>query len=185
MKPTQYLDALRRSLDAERGAKSAWSRVHKWDSARWTTAMTRSLGAAAHEIFPNAHVAGKDIDSSLSYCDPYERREYLSLDLTVYDNANWTAPLMIAEHEISPSPEKVQYCAWKLLSVHADVRLLVAYFDSTGKYADWVNSADAVEGCLKEVVRDHKDKPLFLLAGDWSRDWNRIFEIRTLGTGGY
>lgn len=125
--------------------------------------MTRALAAAARTALPEMHVAGKGIDCG----DKYGRHEYLTMDLTVYDDNKWECPTLIVEHENSPSGAKLQYCAWKLLSVYAKARILVAYIDTTGRYAWCKNSAAELRTVLLPVLAAHPDKPLALFVGDW------------------
>lgn len=75
--------------------------------------------------------------------NPWGRSEYLTLDVAITDPNSWTSPLFIAEHENNGSLARVQYDAWKLLSVESRRRILVAYF---GRGTEFFNLSRRLQG---------------------------------------
>jgi len=157
-------------------AQSLWRGDQRWTNPAWTFEMTRALASAANDLLPDKRIAAKGVG------DSYGRHEYLTLDVTTYDDTSWKWPAIIVEHENSPSAEKLRYCAWKLLSVRADMRVLVAYVDSTRRYSWCPSSPEALLSILAPVAADHRDQALTVFVGEWCGDlersgWRGIFEV--------
>lgn len=143
--------------------------------------MTDVLAQTTRQVLgAKMHVSAKGIPA-----DKYHRHEYLTLDVMGYNDVGWKAPLVIVEHENSPHEYKIQYCAWKLLCVEADLRVLVAYVDSTGRYSWCFPSRDALLKALEQVKVDHPQRRIALVAGEWCAtlrgcSWNDVFHLATL-----
>lgn len=115
---SRFVDSVAQTADAHEAYLS---------DTRWTTIATGALIRVGQEASSGIKVRA----AARGFKDPnYERSEYLTLDVCVYDDDTWGPPLFIAEHENSRYLKKVQYCAWKLLATEATRRVLVAYYDS-------------------------------------------------------
>jgi hypothetical protein len=163
-------------------AKDLWHRTHrtepKFDKTDWTEAMTKVLVDATtvtlSSIAPNNwYVSGK------GHCNPYGRSEYFNLDVIGLDNESWVAPFVIIEHENDTDVAKIEHCAWKLMCIEAQLRVLVAYVDQTGEYSAFP-SPDKLAVRLRPIVEEHPGKELALIAGQLmsqvqNNDWSSVF----------
>jgi len=94
--------------------------------------------------------------------DCYRRSEYLSLDVMLYEDAHWGPPVFIAEHENFGGMAKVQYCAWKVLVVEAQWRVLVAYFGRGTEFSSFPDLQAAVD-----LISQHNcNRTVVLVGGD-------------------
>lgn len=145
--------------------------------ALWTPVATTALVRVGLQAFPQGNKGAKN------HCDPYGRSEYLTLDVSITDPVTWGPPLFISEHEQFCGRAKVQYCAWKLLSVDAKQRVLVTYF---GKGTDFATVGE-LEQAVREVCQDHPGKELLLIAADYDahpashRELVAIHHTRVIG----
>lgn len=126
------------------------------DRDAWTARATLALVKAGRRVTGAVEAASRGTK------DRYYRSEYLCLDVTLYDNAGWKPPLFIAEHENYGGRMKVQYCAWKLLVVEAQRRMLVAYFGAGTEFETFDQLRDAV----RVVCQDNRGKDIILVAGN-------------------
>lgn len=125
------------------------------NAALWTLRATTALVHVGLKTFPGEVTARNHRDN------PWNRSEYLTLDVAITDPNSWSSPLFIAEHENSPAKSRVQYDAWKLLSVESKRRILVAYF---GKGTEFKTFAD-LEKSVKEVCEGQPGKDILLIGG--------------------
>lgn len=181
--PQMYFGRVLELLGYSQKAQSLWQGTSRWTNPSWTAEMTRVLAAAAIPEIPDSRIKVAAKGSGLS--DDYGRHEYLTLDVMLYDNSGWRPPVLIVEHENSPSEEKLRYCAWKLLSVKATHRVLVAYIDSTRKYSWCKASASDLLASLRPVISDHVDGDLTIIIGEWcasldERGWGAVFSLHNL-----
>lgn len=93
----------------------------------------------------------------------FGRGEFLDIDVAIVEPTNWNPPVFVAEHENSGRRERVQYAAWKLLSVDAGQRLLVAYFGDGTQF----RSFEELLGAVTEVCQGHVGKALLLIGGEY------------------
>lgn len=122
----------------------------------WTHRASLALVKAGHVAFPGVESAfrGKP--------DRYGQHEYLGIDVMLYDQKNLNKPpLFIAEHENRPQWDLVQYAAWKLLVVEAQVRMLVAYYGEGYN----ITSFDRLKELVQEVCDDNPRKDILLVGG--------------------
>lgn len=85
----------------------------------------------------------------------------MTLDVAITDPNTWTSPLFIAEHENNGSLARVQYDAWKLLSVESKRRVLVAYFGRGTEFKDFA----ALTKAVREVCEGQRGKDILLIGG--------------------
>ncbi len=140
--------------------RSAWS-VH----ARRALYAARAVIICAHPILrgrdPNIYVP---MHLAVGTVNEWGRSGgHFGLEATLTDPGNvWSAPLFIAYHENVPSPDRVQYAAWKLHSVKATQRMMVAYF---GRSAP-IDTFERLEGLVREVCSAHAGQDILLIGGD-------------------
>lgn len=167
------------ALVADDDAVATWS---EWENDPWTKTITRCSAEATKAVLAELGVAEAQV-AAKEHPDIYERSEYLTLDCLGYDNEDWGPPRVVVELE--NTAKKIQYCAWKLLCVEADLRVLVCYVgDGKGRPKD-VATACAL---LREVVGAHRGRSLGIVFGD-SRiavgagtleEWQRVFTFARL-----
>lgn len=126
------------------------------NAALWTLRATTALVHVGMKAFP-----GEVTAKGHSKLNPWNRSEYMTLDVAITDPNTWASPLFIAEHENSPSKERVQYDAWKLVSVEAQRRILVAYF---GRGTEFKNF-EALNKAVREVCEGQPGKDILLIGG--------------------
>ena len=128
----------------------------------WTQLASAALGSAAGKAASDRGGIGDIQVAWKGHRDAHGRSEYLSLDVAVYDNDNWNSLFFAAEHENNYDPEKIEYCAWKLLLVDSEIRVLVAYFGVHGGYAGF----DELVAGVDSVRKSHPDKALYVVAAN-------------------
>jgi len=126
--------------------------------ALWTPWATRALLQAGLKAFPEGEAAARGHAGN----NQWGRSEYMNLDVAICDPKTWAAPLFVAEHENAAFKAKVQYCAWKLLSVESRRRVLVAYW---GKGTEF-KTFDALTEAVREVCEGQHGKDIILIGGD-------------------
>ena len=140
------------------------------DDALWTPRATVALVKAGLAACPS----GKPAARGHAHQNQWKRSEYLCLDVVIVDG-DWSAPGFIAEHENSPSRERIQYNAWKLLSVESRRRVLVAYWNG-GK-----NGCATFEDLVKavtEVTEAQPGKDILLIGGDYQAQPDSLAALR-------
>ncbi len=102
----------------------------KGNLKKWTTELTSivssSCGALGWEVAALGHKMEKL---------PVNREEYLSLDITAFENVwenesgrkRWPFPVAVFELENSKADEKIAYSLWKVLCVRADLKVVLCY----------------------------------------------------------
>jgi hypothetical protein len=151
----------------------------------WTEAATRALAKAAWTLPHAAHdlrVAARHLIDDPKRNDPWGRREYFTVDVTGYDYASPSPPVLVAEHENDPSITRIRYTTWKLLAIRSNFRVLVGYYRSATTRA-----TDAIKGKdhffqVVDAVRDGSGvkEPLLAIAGDWEASANGPDGLRSL-----
>lgn len=160
---TAFLD----EVTSDRDAASKYLKNTTWTLLA-TGALVKVAGRSSEGR--DVHVAAR------GFKDPtYGRSEYLSLDVCAYDNSSWGPPLFIAEHENSPSLEKIRYCAWKLLVTEATRRVLVAYF--TEEFSSVVN---AVKQVAAANPGGGAPRDVLVIAAPWGARPSSLDELRGL-----
>ena len=122
----------------------------------WTSRATTALVHVGLQVFP-----GEVTARGHSSRNPWSRSEYMTLDVVIVDPNTWGSPQFTAEHENSSSRSRVQYDAWKLLSVESRCRVLVAYFGHGTEFADFA----ALSAAVREVCTDHPGKEVMVIGG--------------------
>ena len=122
----------------------------------WTSRATTALVHVGLKAFPASEVTAKG-----HRLNPWDRSEYLTLDVAITDPKSWAPPLFIAEHENSPRKDRVQHNAWKILSVEAHCRILVAYWGRGTELEDF----KALTNAVREVCEGHPGKDILLIGG--------------------
>lgn len=126
------------------------------NAALWTLRATTALVHVGLKAFP-----GEVTAKGHSARNPWGRSEYLTLDVMIADPNSWASPLFVAEHENSPSVARLQYDAWKLLSVESRRRVLVAYFGRGTEFKDFAALSQAV----RDVCEGQPGKDILLIGG--------------------
>ena len=158
---TAYLDAL------VAGGEAA-CKDYQGPREVWTRRATLALSQAGQLVQVGAETAAKGDP------DRHGRSEYLALDVTVYDAGSWAPPLFVGEHENWVYEWRVQYAAWKLLSVEAKRRMLVAYYGERTE----IPSFDRLTELVREVCRDNKGKDIFLVGGEYYAEPANVDDLR-------
>ncbi len=148
---TSYLDAL--------AAEPSWAETYRQSNADYTPLATAALVKAGAATFPGATPTAK------GHQDRWGRSEYLTLDVVLFtpDPKSWASPLFIAEHENSRWKAKIQYCAWKLLNVDAQRRVLVAYWGAD----EALSTFEDLRVAVRDVAKDIPKKDIILIAADY------------------
>lgn len=139
-------------------------------NALWTPRATTALAHVGLAAFPSGDAAAKGHAGQ----NQWGRCEYMNLDVTICDPKTWSAPLFVAEHENSAFKAQVQYCAWKLLSVEAKRRVLVAYWGEGTEFKTF----DSMTEALKEVCSGQPGKDILLIGGKFNAKPTNIEEFR-------
>jgi hypothetical protein len=130
-----------------------------------------ALCKACKGFAPNGRIAAK------GNRDQDRRAEYFTLDVVAWKDLG--RPAVVAEHELEFW--KIRDCAWKLLCVDADLRVLVAYFPSGNSKERCTNAKQLVEKTILPVLRVHPRKTLLIIVGDYNaprtekRIWSTVF----------
>ncbi len=136
----------------------------------WTPRATLALVRVGLKVFP----AGEAVAKGLASENEWGRSEYLCLDVTITDPKTWGPPVFIAETENSPLKSRVQYDAWKLTSVDARRRVLVAYW---GKGTEF-KTFEQLRAAVHEVCAGQPGKDILLIGGDYNARPTTIGEFR-------
>lgn len=139
-------------------------------NALWTPRATTALAHVGLKAFPAGEAAARGHAGR----NQWGRCEYMGLDVAICDPKTWGAPLFIAEHENSVFKPQVQYCAWKLLSVEAKRRVLVAYWGDGTEFKTF----DALTDAVKEVCGGQPGKDILLIGGKYGARPTSIDEFR-------
>ena len=123
----------------------------------WTTLLTKAVVTSFRELGFEAAAKGHRLEAF-----PIRRNEYLSLDVIAFSaNASaWTFPVAIAELENSKQDHQVAYSLWKVLCVHADLRIVFCYRQ------DPEACSDLVRFLRREVVLAMKMEERTSLTGE-------------------
>jgi hypothetical protein len=134
----------------------------------WTHTVTTALTYVGLLAFPEGSKVPK------SRGDTYGRSDYIALDVMITDPNTWGPPLFVAEHEDAELPWKVEYCAWKLLAVDAQLRVLVAYF---GKGTEF-ETFDDLRKTVEAVTNDNAGKGIIVIGGNYMATPSTLDELR-------
>jgi hypothetical protein len=137
---------------------------------QWTPHATLALVRVGLAVFPGGEPTAKGQSTQNSW----GRSEYCNLDVCILDTNTWGAPVFTAEHENSPSFPRLQYDAWKLLTIESSRRVLVGYW---GTGTDFANFA-AMKKAVEEVCTDHPHKDVLLIGGDYAARPTSVDEFR-------
>ncbi len=96
----------------------------KGQRRNWTQAITAAVVAASQSMGWEAAAIGHQSDQL-----PVPRSEYLDLDVMAFaPNPNpWKFPVAVFELENRDDEDYIAYTLWKLLCVHAELRVLLCY----------------------------------------------------------
>ncbi len=111
----------------------------------WTQALTGIVVGTFAEM--GWHGAARGHRSDLL---PVSRSEYLALDVVAFEIAGdrrWRFPVGVFELENSPTDDLVAYSLWKVLCVHASLRVVFCY------RRDANDGAELVRHLAEEVVQ--------------------------------
>jgi len=125
------------------------------NAALWTLRATTALVHVGLKTFPG------EVTAKEHRLNPWNRSEYMTLDVAITDPNSWAPPLFIAEHENCANKERVQYDAWKLLSVESQRRILVTYW---GRGTDFKNF-ETLNKAVREVCEGQLGKDILLIGG--------------------
>lgn len=163
-----------KGIDAEDTAQQIARRLRRcgsWDDEwkAWTDRATRAIGRAFD---------GNGLAMVVHKGRPHEgRSEYLGLDV-MGSRAEWGKPTMIAELENRTHPDWPAYALWKLLSVDAEARFLLAFFNGNARTRP--ASAEELAKLLADQVAQHfPGRRAYLLLADSAADKCKplIFEV--------
>ncbi len=115
-----FSDAVRRDEDAERLKQAAT----QGRLADWTAALTTCVVAACRSMGWSASAIGHK--ASLL---PVDQCEYLAVDVMAFGDGTkrWRFPVAIAELENSQGTDRAAYSLWKVMSIRADLRIVICY----------------------------------------------------------
>lgn len=90
----------------------------------WTKALTATVIASCDAMNWRASAKGFALDLL-----PVSREEYLSLDVIAFEQGDkqWRLPIAVMELENSHKDDLIAYAHWKMLCVHANLRVLFCY----------------------------------------------------------
>jgi hypothetical protein len=144
--------------------------------------MTEALVKAIEQVAASVPIADFK-RAAIGHPDSYGRSEYLDIDITGYQD-DYSAPLVMIEHENSRYEGKLRYCLLKLLWTRAQIRILVCYIDSSGRYTGRFPSVQALLTALDPVRAAHPNEPVSLIVGEWNEDpittWADVFTLHPL-----
>ena len=171
-----FISALKDRCDAT----DSWSNPA---NKQWTELATDVIVAALHQCMvdlPDREVA------ALRHEDFYEQQEYLGIDVVGYDNDSWGPFLWAVEHENYTTPDKVRYCAWKLLNLRAAGKVLVTYHNTP--YDKGRSTHDDLVSLLEPAVLGNPGQELLLVSGDWRgrpkvEGWEAVYDATLIKAG--
>ncbi len=157
-----FVDSFIAALDEDPVATRAWNQ--DFSGKGWTTRAT----AALVKVIKAQHT----ICAAIGHHDDWGQSEYLGLDVIGYDSP-WGPPRTVVEHE--NSGWKPQYSVWKLLSVDAAHRVLVAYVNPRARGRDGAEflsnrrprTVDELHGMLRGPFNMQRGKRVLVLAGHY------------------
>ncbi len=183
-----FFEGYIRALTRDRAARSRWQSSAKWSDKKWTSIAMRAVAAAIRSA---SRKKALKVDVAMrGRPDVYGQSEYFAID-AIGHLKDWNHPVIVVEHE-NRAGEEVQYALWKLLSVHADLRILICYIDSRRRYRKYAASAnELIRGkgrgypyALLEVLQGyHGNRDVALIVGDWqgdpslSRGWKEVYSL--------
>jgi hypothetical protein len=138
--------------------------------ALWTPRATLALVRVGLAVFPDGEVTARGHATQ----NPWGRSEYCNIDVSIVDPGSWGSPVFTAEHENSPRRDRLQYDAWKLLTVESHRRVLIGYWGPGTEFANFAAMKQAVE----EVCADHPRKDVLLIGGNYEARPTNINELR-------
>jgi hypothetical protein len=161
----------------------AWAYYRDPARRGWGPVVTKALVVAAHATFDETlDVAAR------GFPDRGGREEYFGLDVCGNHPGAWDPPYLVMEHEPWPWGDRVKYAAWKLLSIDATYRVMVACWGESRKASEPVRSWDSLLAAVIEVAgtgRFHGD--LLLLGSPMTappdvEDWTALFRSTVVRT---
>lgn len=143
---------------------------------RWTPRATAALVDTALALFPGSSIAAKNRK------DAFLQSEYLSLDVTACRNDfKWGPILFAAEHENDVG--RAAYSTWKVPCVHAQIRVVVAYFGAGTSHPTF----DALTHACQEVRHQVGVGSVALIGGEYFGkpkridDFDKLFRVALIG----
>lgn len=162
----KFFQAFLEELGKRPMAVNVWNT--NWSRSSWTAVAVSSLVAVVKA--QGLRVAAKN------HPDESGMSEYLGLDVIGY-KSDYAAPSVVIEHE--NTGWKVPYCAWKVASVDARLRVLVAYW-SPGSRGDRARSFEELQERVRLPMHSQPGKRLLLIGGGYRSaakmaSWDEIF----------
>jgi len=163
--------------------KEMWNSDQKWTSSEWTKKVTDAAQKATLDSLDALNAGDKQV-AAKGHSDIHGYSEYLTIDVTGYDEATWSHPIIAVEHENSVCIDKIKYCAWKLLSVRAKLRVLICYIDPSRKYINAPEKFEDLE--IDKIVKDNPNTSFSVILGHWNNDplksesWKEVYKLKTL-----
>lgn len=161
-------------------ARKVWNK--HWLTSEWTEVATTALADAVHDAMSAAGVAEPYVASKFKQHGT-SRREFLTIDVTGF-TWDWKVPAVVIEHE--NTNWKIEYCAWKVLTVDCPTRIVVAYVSSDQNWQRYRKDYASLEGDLQKVLDDQPGKQLDVFVGNWDAGvvpeggWGRVFEHKVM-----
>ena len=132
------------------------------DLTRWTQALTSLVAESLRGL-------GLEVAAKRHRCLalPVAREEYLSLDVTAFQDAGgaWRFPLAVCELENSARDDVVAYALWKVLCIRNALRVVFCYRSARSEAPRLIGSlADSVVGAmaLQDLERLSADTLVFV-----------------------
>jgi hypothetical protein len=172
-------------LAASNKAREMWV-PKKWTSELWTPIITTILVEATRATLTNL-APDHLLVSAKGSRNKYKRCEYWGVDVIGCDDSNWGPPLIAVQHENNREEEEIQYEAWTLLGIHAQLRVLVVYLIDPHEqgHKKCPRSLGALIASLERVVKDHPNKSLAVIVGEdkppTEQDgWRNVYTLHVL-----
>jgi hypothetical protein len=125
----------------------------------WTRRATTALSQVGLSLFPEHQLFTK---APIAGAMRPVRGQHHAVDVLLAPKDGWGDPSFLAEHESSPRKARVQADAWRLFSIHAKVRVLIAYWGTNTEFATFADLRKA----MYDVARDHFGKELLVIGGE-------------------
>lgn len=115
------------------------------DLKTWTGCLTSAVVASCRRLGWLAAAKGHRLDEL-----PQPGQEYLSMDVMAFPSSatagRWRLPIAAFELENHRTDDRVAYSLWKVLCVHAELRVVFAF------RRDWEESRRSVETVCRDVI---------------------------------
>jgi hypothetical protein len=153
-------------------SRPAW-KAHATRALAAARAMLMAMQPALREVEPALYVPTHLARATVA--DWGRTMGHFGLDAVLTDPVNaWRPPLLAAHLESEPAPDRVQYASWRLLTVKASSRMLVACFGESTPVA----SFEVLERLVREVCAAQAGLDVLLIGADLDARPRSVAELR-------